>query len=512
MFDFCKIMADSKNLQSENLQSRPPVVVVLGHVDHGKTSILDYVRHTKVAEKEAGGITQHVGAYQVGHNGKFITFIDTPGHEAFSAIRSRGAKVADIAVLVVAADEGVKPQAKEAINYILRLNLPVVVAINKMDKPAALPDKVKKELAENKILTESMGGKVPAVLVSAKTGLNINELLEMILLVAEIEGIKGDYSAPASGVVIESRIDPQRGPTATLLVKEGTLTNQDVVGAESAYASIKTMEDFQGRPINQAGPSTPIVVTGFNQVPPVGEEWQVASSLEAARQKVGVKAELEKKKREPAGVLETDGGKKMYNIVVKADVLGSLEAVREALKVIPQEEVMIRIIRAEVGDISENDVKLVSSAKAKIYGFRVKVGADVLSLAKREKAGIVVAEIIYELVQQIREGAAGVLAPRLLRQEIGKIKVLEIFKNDKRGQIVGGRVTEGKVEKNAKLEIEREEEIIGRGRIGQLQYNKENVSQVAKDKECGLLIEADAVIDRGDFLKIYQETVKRREL
>ena len=505
-------MLEKHKKTEKESQSRPPIVVILGHVDHGKTSILDYIRKTKVAEKESGGITQHVGAYQVQHGNKWITFIDTPGHEAFSAIRSRGAKVADIAVLVVAADDGVKPQTKEAIHCIQHANIPFIVAINKMDKSSALPDKVKKELAENKVLAEGLGGTVPIVLVSAKTGLNIDDLLEMILLIAEMAEIKTEYDKPAEGVIIESRMDSQRGPTATLLIKEGVLKNKDIIAAESAFGAIKTMENFQGYLTEKAGPAMPVIVTGFNQVPPVGEEWQVMSSLEEARQRIEIKEKQEKKKREPADVLTIGENQKIFNIILKADVFGSLEAIRESLKTIPQEEILIRVIKAEVGEITEADIKLAGPAKARIFGFRVKEPASATSLAKRQKVRIAASDIIYELIQKIREEAGDLLPAEIIRQNIGRLKILATFKQNKEGQIVGGRVTGGQVENGAKIEIKRNEEIIGQGKISQLQQNKKNINEVAKDKECGLLINTDTTIEKGDVLEVFKEVKEKREL
>jgi translation initiation factor IF-2 len=311
-----------KTKKQNNLQPRPPVVVILGHVDHGKTSILDYIRQTKIAEKESGGITQHIGAYQIEHQGKKITFIDTPGHEAFSAMRSRGAKVADIAILVVAAEEGVKPQTKEAIQHIKKTGIPAIVALNKIDKPGTQPEKVKGELAQNDMVVESLNGPVPSVNVSAKTGQGINELLEMILLVAEMEELKSRPDQPATGVIIESYCDSQRGNTATLLVKEGTLRNKDIIGTDSAVGRIKTMEDFQFNSLKKATASTPVIVTGFNQVPQVGEKFHVFNNLEEAQARVSKKASKRKEEKE-VFVFEPD--KKILNIILKADVHGCLE-------------------------------------------------------------------------------------------------------------------------------------------------------------------------------------------
>jgi len=515
-------MKKSSHQTSLENKKRPPVVVILGHVDHGKTSILDYIRQTKVAQGESGGITQHIGAYQVEHQGKTITFIDTPGHEAFSAMRSRGAKVADIAVLVVAAEEGVKPQTKEAIGYILHLNLPFLVALNKMDKPTALPDKVKKELADNGVLVESLGGKIPAVFVSAKTGLGINDLLEMILLLNEMSELPNSPNSAinseiaelprARGIIIESRQDSKRGPIATLLVRQGTLKIKDAVAAESAFGQIKSMENFLGQKIEEAGASTPALVFGFNQVPPVGEEWEVMPSLSEAKDKANLKGEQEKRKRETAELFEIKPEQKVFNLILKADVSGSLEAIREALKTIPQEEILLRVIKGEVGDINENDIKLAESAKAKIYGFRVKKSSHLDDLADRLKVRVATFEIIYELVQTARLEAGRLLEPEISQKTTGQIKILAVFKTEGKKQILGGRVVSGKAERGARAEVSRGGEKLGEGKITQLQQNKENASEVQKDKECGLLLESNVQVEKGDILELLKEERKKREL
>jgi len=504
-------MAKASNQQSI-LQSRPPVVVVLGHVDHGKTSILDFIKKTKVAEKESGGITQHIGAYQIEHIGKLITFVDTPGHEAFSAMRSRGAKVADLAVLVVAADEGVKPQTKEVINLVTHQSLPFVVALNKADKPGIIVEKIKKQLADNGVLAESSGGKVPMISTSAKTGAGIDELLEMILLLAEMEELKADISLPASGVVIESFLDSKRGPTATLLVRQGVLFSKDAIAAESTSGSIKTMEDFVGRPIEKAEPSMPVRVTGFFGVPPVGEEWQVMENPEAAKARASQKGEIEKKKREPAQILDIKPEQKVFNLILKADVFGSLEALRQTLETIPQEEVVLRVILAEVGEIGEADVKLADSAKAKIFGFRVSPTQIASNVAQRQGVRIFSFDVIYELVKAVREQMALMLEPEMVCQEIGQLRILATFKRDGLRQIVGGRVTKGKAERGSFAEVSRGEEKLGRGKITQLQANKIDVDSCQKDKECGMLFEGEPIIEKGDTLVFFREEKKRREL
>jgi translation initiation factor IF-2 len=498
-----------KTKKQNNLQPRPPVVVILGHVDHGKTSILDYIRQTKIAEKESGGITQHIGAYQIEHQGKKITFIDTPGHEAFSAMRSRGAKVADIAILVVAAEEGVKPQTKEAIQHIKKTGIPAIVALNKIDKPGTQPEKVKGELAQNDMVVESLNGPVPSVNVSAKTGQGINELLEMILLVAEMEELKSHPDQPATGVIIESYCDSQRGNTATLLVKEGTLRNKDIIGTDSAVGRIKTMEDFQFNSLKKATASTPVIVTGFNQVPQVGEKFHVFNNLEEAQARVSKKASKRKEEKE-VFVFEPD--KKILNIILKADVHGCLEAIKESLKSIPSDEVALRILKAEAGEITESDIKLAESARAKIVGFRTKVSSAIQRLAEQKKIKILNFDIIYELIQEIRELLSKLLEPEITKNVLGQLKILAIFRTEKDRQIIGGKVINGQAKKGALVDVIRENKIIGQGKIAQLQRDKKEADEVSKGQECGVLFKGNTTIEKRDILEIYEEERKKREI
>jgi translation initiation factor IF-2 len=502
-------MTKTSEKKQNNLQTRPPVVVILGHVDHGKSSILQAIKDFKILEKEAGGITQHIGAYQIEHQGKKITFIDTPGHEAFSAMRSRGAKVADIAILVVAAEEGVKPQTKEAIEHIKKTGLPLIVALNKIDKKEAQPEKVKKGLSEHGIVVESLGGQVPSVNISAKTGQGIDELLEIITLVAEIEELKSQPNKPASGVIIESHLDHWRGPTATLLVKDGTLKNTDIIGTTSAYGRVKTMEDFQSRPIQEAGPSTPVIITGFNQVPQIGEKFAVFESLEAAQQKAEQKAA---KRKETKEVFLITSDKKVLNIILKADVQGSLEAIRQSFQTIPSEEVILRILKAEVGEITESDIKLAQSAQAIIIGFRVKASSKIQQLAQQRKIKILIFEVIYELIQKVRELLADLLEPEIIKNVLGQMKVLALFPAKKGRQIVGGRVTTGQIKRGVLIEVIRENKKIGQGKLVQLQHNKKDVEEVTKGQECGIMFEGQVAIEKGDILEAYEEEKKKREL
>ena len=498
----------SSQTELKNLQPRPPVVVVLGHVDHGKTSLLDYIRKTHVAEKESGGITQHIGAYEVEVKGKKITFIDTPGHEAFSAMRSRGAKVADIAVLVVAADEGIKPQTKEAIEIIKKTGIPMIVALNKIDKPEAQSEKVKRDLAQQDILVESMAGKVPAVEVSAKTGQGINELLEIILLVAEMEKFTIDITKSAEGGVVEAYLDGHRGPTATLILREGKLKTGDIIGTQSTFGKIKTLENFQFGKIEEALPSMPVVVLGFENVPQVGERIRVFLDEEEAQQYI----EKKERKDKDAKVFFAEPDKKVLNLILKADVLGSLEAVEGVVKNLPQEKILFRILKSEVGEINESDIKLAGSAKAAVFGFRVKRNPTAVNLTERLKVKVFLFDIIYDLIQGVRNFAEKILEPEVLKVEIGKVKILAIFRQEKNRQIIGGKVTEGEMKSSLKIEVERNNEVIGRGRIIQFQRNKVDVDKALKGQECGILFEGDVRIEEGDVLAGYEEERRKGEL
>ena len=494
--------------KTKNLEARPPIVVVLGHVDHGKTTLLTAIKDFGVLEKESGGITQHIGAYQIEHQGEKITFIDTPGHEAFSQMRSRGAKVADVAVLVVAAEEGIKPQTKEVISHIKEFKIPVVVAINKVDKPVANPEKVIGELAKEKIIVESQGGKVPSINISAKTGQGIDELLEILLLVAELEELKADSEKSALGVVIESYLDSQRGPTATLLVREGTLKKGDIVVCGDSYGRVRILEDFQGNSIKEALSSAPAVVIGLNQVPTVGERFSVEKSEEAAKKK----ASSQPTAGQPASQRGEPKTEKTLNIILKADVRGSLEAIEGTLRNIEQEEVSINILKSEVGDISESDIKLAYSTNSTIIGFRIKTSVFISNLAKRQKVRIKTLEVIYELVEEVKKSLSKLLEPEIVREELGKLKVIAIFRKEKSRMIIGGKVTSGKVVNKIRVDVIRDKKRLASGRITQLQHNKKDVPEVEKGKEAGILFEGEPIIEEGDILEVYREEKKKREL
>jgi len=499
-----------KKNEQHNLEVRPPVVVVLGHVDHGKSSILEAIKDLKITVRESGGITQHIGAYEIEHQGKKITFIDTPGHEAFSAMRSRGAEVADIAVLVIDANEGVQPQTKEAILAAKKSEIPMIVALNKIDKPTADPEKVKRELSEINILVESMGGKIPSVEVSAKTKKGIDELLEIILLVAEMEQPKADTKVPAEGVVIESYLDSFRGPVATLVLKNGILKRKDIIATSSTLAKIKSLENFQGKSTEEFYPSQPVVVLGFEKVPRVGEKFKAYSTEKEALENI---KEIEGKRETPLSVFSAEPDKKILNIVLKVDVLGSLEAIEGALRNLPQEKVILRILKSEVGDINESDVKLAEMSKARIIGFRVKRNSTVApALRKYQDKKIIkikTFEVIYELIQEVRQIMEKVLEPEIIRKDLGRVKSLVIFRTQKNRQIVGGKVIEGELRGGLKIEVFRDEEKVGKGKLVNLQRDKKDVERLVKGDECGILYEGDTKIQEGDILVMYTEEKKK---
>ncbi len=486
---------------------KPPIVVVMGHIDHGKTSLLLSIRKLNVPQGKPGGeITQHIGAYQVDKGGRKITFIDTPGHEAFSQMRKRGAKVADVAILVVAADEGVKPQTKEAILHIKKAEIPFIVAVNKIDKPGSDPEKVKRELAKEEVLVEHLGGKVPTIEVSAKTNKGIEELLELILLVAEMEDLKTDVSAQASGVVIESYLDSQRGPVATLILSQGELKAGQIVGTFSSLGKIKNMEDFQGVPLSTAIPSQPVSVLGFGVPPRVGEEFKVFPDAQTA--KANLRAEKKKVSKEATVTTE----QKFLNLILKADVLGSLEAVEEILKELPQEKVALKFLKSEVGAITETDITLARQTKALILGFRVKINPVARSIFKRERVKVLQFDIIYDLVEAVSKYIKTLLQPEIVRTDLGKMKVLIVFLTEKNRQIVGGKITEGQIKKGVFIEILRGGEIEGRGKVVNLQKNKKDVDFASKGEEVGILQEGEARIEAGDTLAIYIEEKRKGEI
>ena len=513
LIEICKKEKES----GKNLHPRPPVVTILGHVDHGKTTLLDTIRKASVAAKEAGGITQHISAYQVKKKGKLITFIDTPGHEAFSGMRQRGVSIADIAVLVVAADDGVRPQTKEVIAYLKDKKIPTVVAINKIDKPDANPARVKQELADNGILIEQWGGEIIAVEVSAKQNLNIDSLLESILLVAEVEDFKADDKRDGFGIVLESNLDPQKGPVATILVKTGTLKIGQDVTAGTTYGRIRKMEDFTGRNLLTAGPSMPITVMGLSSTPNSNDILQVVSGKSIARLKskefsgglINVKEKVTSQKL--MRIMEEDKIQKL-NLILKADVQGSLEAIEQIISTIKTDEVIVNYVETGIGNITESDIKVGAPSQAIVLGFNVETTTVAKRLAEASGVKIKTFKIIYELVEEVKKTIIDMLPPEIVRTDHGQVNVLAIFKTGKRDMIVGGRVTEGKIIKGASIEIRRDGEIIGKGKLEQLQQDKKVTAEVGKGNECGIVFEGDTKIKEGDTLIAYTEEEKKRTL
>jgi translation initiation factor IF-2 len=502
---------------------RPPVVVVLGHVDHGKTKLLDAIRKTSVMEGESGGITQHIGAYQAmvhpagdTTGGKLITFLDTPGHEAFTAIRSRGAKVADIAILVIAADESVKPQTKEAIRIIQEAGIPFIIAINKIDREGANSAKVKQDLATENVLVEEWGGKTPVVEISAKQGTHIQELLDMVLLVAELEELRNDVTSPAEGVIIESHLDKRRGYIATALVQKGTVNVGDWITVGSIVGKIKSMEDFVGAQLPTAYPSQPILITGWPDAPDIGKTFSICTSKKAAEEQAADHHDLSPLLLFLQKSLETqDTSKKQLPIIFKSDVSSSLEAIDAALGAIKTDEVACHVLDYGVGNITEADVKTAMSTRATIFGFRVCVEQSACKLAEKEGITIATFDIIYELIERVRQEMGGLLNPEIKRTALGKLKVLALFKRDARSQILGGKVTSGKVTRGTYIDILRGQNVIKLGKLTQLQQNKEDVTEVREGLEAGMRIELAPSAPEpqvGDILEIYEEENITRSL
>lgn len=504
-----EFMSEEKD-SGKNLSPRPPVVTILGHVDHGKTTLLDTIRKANVAEGEAGGITQHISAYQVKKHKQLITFVDTPGHEAFAAMRKRGLSIADIAILVVAADDGVRPQTKEVIEYLKEHKLPVLVAINKIDKEDAKPDRVKQELAEHGILFEGWGGDVMVSEISAKNNIHIDDLLEKVLLLAEVENFRTDVKRDGLAVILESHLDPQKGPVATALVRTGTLkVGQDVV-AGSAFGRIRRIEDFNGKSLESAGPSVPATLYGFNEAPQVNDIVQVTIDKMSARSRS--KEALLKGTQKSGLTRMEDEGKEKLSIILKSDVQGSLEAIEQILNAIESEEVALEIIASGVGNITESDVKMAEGAGAHIIGFNVTPTSVAKRMAENSKVPIQTYTIIYKLVEALKAELAKLLAPEIVRTDLGRLSVLAIFKTGKRDMIVGGRVSEGKLLRNTLLEVKRGDEIVGRGKMANLQQNKQNVEEVGQGNECGVVFEGNIKITEGDTLICFKEEERLRTL
>ncbi len=498
-----------KNYKNEDLSPRPPIVAVMGHIDHGKSSILDYIRKTNVVAGESGGITQHLSAYEVSHKDrsgaeKKITFLDTPGHEAFSSMRERGAHVADVAILVVSAEEGAKAQTLEAFQKIKTSGTPLIVAINKIDKPAANVEKVKNNLVENEIYLEGYGGNIPFVPVSAKTGEGIPELLDMILLVAEMEELSGAKENPASGLVIESNVDKRRGVSATLIITNGTLKKGVFVAAENSISPVRVIEDFSGKVVNEASFSAPVRITGFDEIPPTGAKFVSFKTKKEAEKYA------EKKLASSAPVTEKDdgAGKKIVPVVVKSDFLGTLEAVIKEISKIEREKIAVKIIQKGVGEISENDAKIASSkGEAVIIGFKVGVSKEAGSIAEKTGLAIKTFDVIYKITDFLNEELDKKTPRETVEETVGQAKILKTFSKSKDKQVLGGRVLGGGIAVNSSVKIVRREHEIGRGRVTELQQQKIKTGEV-KDGEFGMMIESKIEIAPGDIVESFALVTK----
>ena len=505
-------LIDDREDTADELQPRSPVVVVMGHVDHGKTSLLDAIRNTNVASGEAGGITQHIGAYTVQINGSPITFLDTPGHAAFTSMRARGAMCTDIAILVVAADDGIMPQTVEAINHAKAANIPIIVAINKMDKHGANPDRIKQQLTEYDLVPEEWGGETVICPISAKTGQGIDELLEMVILTAEVQELKANPNRLAKGVVIEARLDKARGPVATLLVQNGTLKQGDVIIAGTAVGRVRVMTDDKGRTVKTAGPSKPVEITGLAEVPGAGDIFNAVEDERMARQlveqrKEDLKAAANKTKGkvtlEDLFAQIQEGEMKELNIIVKADVQGSAEAVKASLEKISNEEVRVKVIHAGVGAISENDVLLASTSNAIIVGFNVRPDPVAAASAARAKVDMRMYRVIYDAINEIQDAMKGMLAPKYKEVIIGHAEVRQTYKVSAIGTIAGCYVKDGKITRDAQVRVLRDNIVIHEGQLGSLQRFKDSVKEVAANYECGMSIEKFNDIKEGDIFECF---------
>lgn len=495
------------------LAERPPIVTILGHVDHGKTTLLDTIRKASVAAGESGGITQHISAYQTKKRGKMITFIDTPGHEAFSAMRERGVSIADIAILVVAADDGVRPQTKEVITYLKDKSIPAIVAINKIDKPEANPMRVKQELADLDIVIEEWGGKVMCNEISAKNNIGITDLLESILLLAEVEDFRANEKRDGLAVVLESHKDEHQGPVATVVVKTGTLKVGQDITAGTTYGRIRRMTDYRGSDITVAKPSTPATIFGLVDTAETNDIIQVADAKRSARLKSRDAALRAAAGDKNVKSINDNDALPKYGIIVKSDVQGSIEAIEQILATVPQGKVAVQFIDTGVGNVTESDVKRADSAAATIYGFNVTVSPVARRMAEDAGVTIKTYKVIYELVDDITKKLLSMLPDEVIRTDVGELEVLGVFRTEKEKMIVGGRVTRGAaVAKDAKIDVYRKDALIGSGTLANLQHNKVDIDEVKKGQECGITFNGTTKIKVGDTFKIYTEVMQEKTL
>ena len=513
---------EDTDVVEENLVKRPPIVTIMGHVDHGKTSLLDAIRHAKVTASEAGGITQHIGAYTVSLNGEKITFLDTPGHEAFTAMRARGAQVTDIVILVVAADDGIMPQTKEAINHCKAANVPMIVAINKIDRPGANIDRVKQELTEHGLVSEDWGGDTICVPVSAKTGENLESLLEMVLLTAEMQELTADPNRKAKGTVIEAKLDKGRGSVASLLIQNGTLNVGDSILVGSTYGRIRAMFDDRGKKIKSAGPSIPVEILGLSEVPAAGDRFIVCKDEKTARNMAELRKQKIKADSHQASnrvSLEDlysqiqEGKVKELAIVVKADVQGSVEAIRQSLEKLSTDDVKVRVIHGAVGAITETDVTLAAASNALVIGFNVRPDGNATVQAEKENIEIKTYRIIYDAIEDVKSAMIGMLEPEYKEVVNGKAEVRMTYKISKVGTIAGCYVTDGKIVRNSEIRVIRDGIVIFESTLASLKRFKDDAKEVAKGYECGLSVEKFNDLKEGDVIESFtMEAIKRKEL
>ena len=513
---------EDTDVVEENLVKRPPIVTIMGHVDHGKTSLLDAIRHAKVTASEAGVITQHIGAYTVSLNGEKITFLDTPGHEAFTAMRARGAQVTDIVILVVAADDGIMPQTKEAINHCKAADVPMIVAINKIDRPGANVDRVKQELTEHGLVSEDWGGDTICVPVSAKTGENLESLLEMVLLTAEMQELKADPNRKAKGTVIEAKLDKGRGAVASLLIQNGTLNVGDSILVGSTYGRIRAMFDDRGKKIKSAGPSIPVEILGLSEVPAAGDRFIVCKDEKTARNMADLRKQKIKADSHQASnrvSLEDlysqiqEGKVKELAIVVKADVQGSVEAIRQSLEKLSTDDVKVRVIHGAVGAITETDVTLAAASNALVIGFNVRPDGNATVQAEKENIEIKTYRIIYDAIEDVKSAMIGMLEPEYKEVVNGKAEVRMTYKISNVGTIAGCYVTDGKIVRNSEIRVIRDGIVIFESTLASLKRFKDDAKEVAKGYECGLSVEKFNDLKEGDVIESFtMEAIKRKEL
>ncbi len=516
-----EVMVRAEKLPEGEGENRPPIVAVMGHVDHGKTSLLDAIRSTSVAAREAGGITQHIGSYQIEKNGRLITFLDTPGHEAFSALRAHGARMTDVAIIVVAADDGVKPQTREAIKHAREAGVQIVVAINKVDKEGADPVRVRQELSELDLTPEEWGGSTVMVDVSAKAATNIDRLLELVLLVADLEDLRARPDGDADGIIVESHLDPGRGPVATVLVRNGQLKVGSYLVVGSTYAKVRSLTDWRGQRIPSASPGTPAVVTGLKSVPAFGDLFKAVKNEREAKTgaqtavRQGQMRTLTNVKRIDAGAISeaiTAASVKELNVVLKADVQGSLESLLEALGKLRNEEVAVRVVSSAVGEISETDVAFARTAGAMLIGFSVGMSPAVRQAASREGVEAHLYRVIYELLDDLRARLEAMLDPEVVETVVGRLQVLGIFKLSRGSIVCGGRVTEGRIEPKLNVRITRGGDSIGTGTLSSLQREKQPAKEVFEGDLCGLTVVTTAGIEMNDTLEFFTTESRSRTL